>query len=97
MWDWKYREIESNNFLITLSLAFPRNFKHLFEQDPLKCVKAISMVFVCVVLNFHRLCPLGRVGHRVAMSICKYVCLSVIKVVIVDNVQSIRFLSSFIK
>ena len=38
--------------------------------------------------NFHRLGPVGRVDHRVAMSVC--MCMSVIKVVIVDNGQSIR-------
>ena len=48
-------------------------------------------------INFHRLGPLGRVGHRVAMSVCMYVCvcMSVIKVLIVDNGQSIMFFVFF--
>ena len=40
-------------------------------------------------LGFHPLGPLGWVGHRVAMSV--YICVSFIKVVIVDNGQSIKF------
>ena len=45
------------------------------------------LIFFVLHYDFHRLGPPGRVGHRVAMSVC----LSVIKVVIVDNGQSIRF------
>ena len=39
------------------------------------------------MLHFHRLGPLGRVGHRVAISVC----VGVIKVVIGYNDRSIRF------
>ena len=41
------------------------------------------------MIYFHQLGPLGRVGHRVAMSVCMYVCVCLS--VIVDNGQSIRF------
>ena len=41
--------------------------------------------------DFLRLGSLGRVGHRVAMSVCLCTCLYVIKVEIVNNGQSIRF------
>ena len=46
---------------------------------------------------FHRLCPLGRVGHRVAMSVCVCVCMCVTKVVIVDNGQTVRVFVFFLK
>ena len=53
---------------------------------------------VCWGDVFHQLGPLSRVGHGFAMSVCVYVCMCVIKVVIVNNGQSIRvFLSYVIK
>ena len=45
----------------------------------------------------HQLGPLGWVGHRVAMSVCLCVCMSVIKVVIVNNGQKFQFLSFLFK
>ena len=35
---------------------------------------AVQCLVVLVVMCFHRLGPLGRVGHRVAMSVCLFVC-----------------------
>ena len=46
---------------------------------------------VSALVSFHRLSPLGRVGHRVVISVCLCVCRSVTKIEIVDNCQSVRF------
>ena len=54
-------------------------------------MKTVARVADPKIPDFHRFGPLGRVGHRVAMSVCVCVCMCVIKVVIVDNGQSVRF------
>ena len=63
--------------------------------SPESLTQALLVTFMTIRRSaFHRLGPLGRVGHRVAMFVwflC--VCLSVIKVVTVDNGQSIRELT----
>ena len=50
-----------------------------------------TLILQITSLAFHQLGPLGRFGHRVAMSVCVSVCMSVTTVVIVNNGQNTIF------
>ena len=62
------------------------NKKIYFGIGVIMCILSeVEWSPVCRI--FHRLGPLGRVGHRVAMSVC----MCVTKIIIIDNAQSITF------
>ena len=45
-----------------------------------RCMKLYAILKICcilVIFYFHRIGPLGRFDHRVAMSVCVFVCLFV--------------------
>ena len=61
--------------------------KHIAVGYSIKNLKLIDEIILSSLIYCHQLGPLGRVGHRVAMSVCVSVCMSVI----LKKGQSIRF------
>ena len=72
--------------VVLLTLAFSQNFLlnylmpnfYQYSKFTSKHIISVKVDFAVDLACFHQLGPLGRVGLRVAMSVCVFVCLCVI-------------------